>query len=150
MSVVIGLGFGLLGSFLFKSVPSMKEHPVREVCLVILVAYLSYIVAEATEMSGIMTIFCCGFTLSHYAFYNISEESQVGSTLAINTIAHAAEAFLFAYLGLAMYGINEDEFSLVFAVMIIGAGAIARLIAVFLPTAIFAIVKRCDIALDCK
>lgn len=150
VSVLIGIGYGLLASFMLKRVPSMKEHPVREICIVILVAYLAYITAEATEMSGIMTIFCVGFTLSHYAFYNISPESQKGSVLAINTIAHAAEAFLFAYLGLAVYAVDEESFSLVFAIMVIAAGAIARLVSVVVTTLLFMICKRGKLAIDAK
>ena len=56
--------------------------------------------------SGIMTLFCCAFAMGHYAFKNLSAKSKIGSVLAIETIGHGAEAFLFTYLGLCIYGID--------------------------------------------
>ena len=79
----------------------------REIFFIILIGYMSYVTAEATGLSAIMTLFCCGFTQSHYAFYNISEDAQKGNVLAINTLGHAAEAFLFAYLGKHSYVIQS-------------------------------------------
>lgn len=58
MSVLIGVGFGLISSFICKNVPTLKIHPAREVFLILLVAYLSYVVSEMLFLSGIMTIFC--------------------------------------------------------------------------------------------
>ena len=41
LSVLIGVGFGLLASFIFKKIPTLKIHSSREVFLIMLVAYLS-------------------------------------------------------------------------------------------------------------
>jgi hypothetical protein len=44
--------------------------------------------------------------MAHYAFKNLSAKSKIGSLLAIETIGHGAEAFLFTYLGLCINGMN--------------------------------------------
>ncbi|KVI10437.1 Cation/H+ exchanger [Cynara cardunculus var. scolymus] len=45
---------------------------VREISLMILVAYLSYILAELFELSGILTVFFAGVLMSHYAWHNFT------------------------------------------------------------------------------
>lgn len=37
--------------------------------------------------------------MGHYAYSNISEESQKGTHLSFETVGYLAEAFVFAYLG---------------------------------------------------
>ena len=80
-SLVIGIFFGLLTSFIMKSLPSLKLNKSREVLFLILCAYLSYMVAEYFNFSGIITIFICGITLSQYAYYNLSVPSRKASQL---------------------------------------------------------------------
>lgn len=43
--------------------------------------------------------------MGHYAFMNISEESQRGTGLAFETVSYIAEAFVYAYLGASILGI---------------------------------------------
>mmetsp|Transcript_2634 Transcript_2634/g.2522 ORF Transcript_2634/g.2522 Transcript_2634/m.2522 type:complete len:113 (+) Transcript_2634:565-903(+) len=101
-SIVIGVAFGLLCAFIFKSLSDLEKHPVREIFLVLLFSYASYISSELLGFSGIMTLFCCGFAMGHYAFKNLSAKGKIGSVMAIETIGHGAEAFLFTYLGLCI------------------------------------------------
>ena len=79
----MGLAFGLCAAFIFKQVSDLEEHPVREIFLLLLFAYASYITSELLGFSGIMTLFVCGFAMGHYAFKNISGKSKIGSVLAI-------------------------------------------------------------------
>jgi NhaP-type Na+/H+ or K+/H+ antiporter len=132
-SVLIGVGFGLISSFICKNVPTLKIHPAREVFLILLVAYLAYVVSEMLFLSGIMTIFCCGMTMSYYTLYNMSSKSRKGSQLAVETIGHAAEAFLFAYLGLSLFSISENQISIQFSFFVLFATFIARAIAIVIP-----------------
>lgn len=130
LSVIIGVGFGLIASFISKNVPTLKIHPAREVFLILLVAYLGYVVSEMCHLSGIMTIFCCGMTMSYYTLYNMSSKSRKGSQLAVETIGHAAESFLFAYTGLSLLAITEGEISLSFTFLVLFSTFIARAIAI--------------------
>ena len=75
MSILIGITVGLLASLILKHMPSLQAYPVREMFFLILVAYLGYVVSEVAHFSGIITLFCSGFTMAHYGYYNISQAS---------------------------------------------------------------------------
>lgn len=74
---------GLLTAFILKHTPGIREEPVKEITVIVVFGYLSYMVTEAMGFSGIIALFCSGFTMSHYAYYNISFSAQSGSSLAI-------------------------------------------------------------------
>ena len=150
LSILVGLAFGLISAFVSKFFTSFKESPPKEVFLIVLFAYLSYILSEMWGMSAIMTLFVCGVTMSHYTFHNISEQSQKGSVMAINTLGHAAEAFLFIYLGIGIYTTDQETFNLNFTLLIILAGFIARAAAVFIPLGIYASIKKCALTINVK
>jgi NhaP-type Na+/H+ or K+/H+ antiporter len=42
---------------MIKKTPLINDFPVRETTLIIMLAYMSYIIAEVCEISGIVTIF---------------------------------------------------------------------------------------------
>lgn len=106
-SIVIGIGFGLLCAYVFK-ILNLEKHPVREIFLLLLFAYVSYIASELLGYPGIMTLFCCGLVMAHYAYQNLSAKSKIGSVLAIETIGHGAEAFVFTYLGMSIYSMEQE------------------------------------------
>lgn len=62
LSVVLGLGTGLISAVISKRMTSIKGHTVKEVFLIILIGYLSYIIGEVLELSPIMSLFVCGVT----------------------------------------------------------------------------------------
>ena len=150
LSILLGVAFGLISAAISNFFTSFKESPPKEVFLIILFAYLSYILSEVMGMSAIMTLFVCGVTMSHYTYHNISEASQKGSIMAINTLGHAAEAFLFIYLGIGIYTTDQETFDLGFTMWIIFAGFIARAASVFIPLGIFAWVKKFRISINFK
>uniref|UniRef100_A0A0D9VW46 Cation/H+ exchanger transmembrane domain-containing protein n=1 Tax=Leersia perrieri TaxID=77586 RepID=A0A0D9VW46_9ORYZ len=49
----------------------------REVSIMMLMACLSYMLAEVLDLSGILTIFFCGIVMSHYTRHNVTESSRV-------------------------------------------------------------------------
>eukprot|EP00027_Filamoeba_sp_ATCC50430_P008809 CAMPEP_0168549282 /NCGR_PEP_ID=MMETSP0413-20121227/5018_1 /TAXON_ID=136452 /ORGANISM="Filamoeba nolandi, Strain NC-AS-23-1" /LENGTH=432 /DNA_ID=CAMNT_0008579655 /DNA_START=158 /DNA_END=1453 /DNA_ORIENTATION=- len=63
-------------------------------------AYVSYLVAELAETSGVMSLFLTGVTMKHYPWYSISKEGQTTSEHAFKIMAFAAETFVFVYLGI--------------------------------------------------
>ena len=128
----------------------IEKHPVREIFLLMLFAYVSYIASEIMGFSGIMTLFCCGLAMSHYAYNNLSSRSKIGSVLAIETIGHAAEAFLFTYLGLSIYVVEKDRFSYAFVVLLLISCIIARAAGVFIPALLLGICSKFNIGLSMK
>ncbi|KAL8265277.1 hypothetical protein R6Q59_023407 [Mikania micrantha] len=51
----------------------------REVAIMILMAYLSYTLAELFYLSGILTAFFCGIVMFHYTWHNVTEKSRVNN-----------------------------------------------------------------------
>jgi solute carrier family 9 (sodium/hydrogen exchanger), member 8 len=101
-SVVVGVACGLLCSLTFKQT-KLSKYPKYEITCLLLCAFGSYAVAEAISLSGIMALFFCGITLSHYNFYNLSESSQISSTYVFEAVASLSETIVFAYLGTTLF-----------------------------------------------
>lgn len=142
MSVMAGVGFGLVITFLLKTCYSFKKYPVKETSLMILTAYLSYQTSEILKLSGIISLFVCGIVMAHYTFHNLSDESQKGTVLAFDTVGYLAEALVFAYLGLTVFWIDTKEFNVGFIIAVTIVLFAARLVSVFLLPLIFRIMRR--------
>lgn len=83
-SITMGALFGLFCSYILNKV-NLNYDPVKECTLIIMTAYLSYLCAEQSSLSGIISMFSCGLFLAHYAWYNISAASRKGSEIIVNT-----------------------------------------------------------------
>lgn len=149
-SIFIGIAFGLGNAYLYKKLPALEKNHVREIFLLLLFAYTSYIVSELIGFSGVITLFVCAFTMAYYSFQNLSPQSKIGSVLAIETIGHAAEAFVFTYLGLCIYGMEQEKFSYSFFFAVLISCIIARAIGVFIPFILVNLCKRFNTSLDIK
>jgi NhaP-type Na+/H+ or K+/H+ antiporter len=149
-SLALGIFIGLVSAFILKNVKSLHHHPVLEIFLILLFGYSSYLFAELFDLSGIMCLFFCGVTMSHYTYHNVSQESKLGSVITISTMSFAAEAFLFTYLGMSIFSTESSTFSLTFTFLIIIAAVVSRFASVFISIAIYALFKRCVIEINCK
>lgn len=147
-SLGLGIAIGLLSAFILKNIKSLRHHPTLEIFMIMLFGYMSYLLAELLNLSGIMTLFLCGVIMSHYTYHNVSKSSKVGSVVSISSIAFLAEAFLFTYLGLSIFSTESSSFSLNFTFLIIIAAVLARFASVFLSIAIYALFRRCVIEVD--
>lgn len=98
-SLLIGVSIGLILSLVFKRSDVFYEKPKMETCMVILTGYMSYLLAEHFELSGIISMFVCGLVMSQYTIQNLSEESQKGTVLIFDSVGYLAETFVFLYLG---------------------------------------------------
>lgn len=141
-SIAIGIFFGMLSAFITKKLVNFKEQPAREIILIFVLAYLSYMISEELSFSGIIALFCCGFTMNHYTYYNLSEDSKSGSVLAIQTMSHFSEAATYAYLGFSLFSIQKDNFSLSFVLILVVITLIARLFSVVLPLLLLRLLSR--------
>jgi NhaP-type Na+/H+ or K+/H+ antiporter len=63
-------------------------------------AAMSYLTAILLDLSGILSIFFCGITMSHYTWHSISASARVMSVHNFRVLATIAEMFLFIYAGL--------------------------------------------------
>ncbi|KAH9576528.1 hypothetical protein CY35_01G166900 [Sphagnum magellanicum] len=99
-STVLGIATGLLSAYIIKTLYFARHSTDREIAIMTLMAYLSYILAELLFLSGILTVFFCGIVMSHYTWHNVTESSRVTTKHAFATMSFIAETFIFLYVGM--------------------------------------------------
>jgi sodium/hydrogen exchanger 8 len=105
----IGLGSVLFAgivccssAFILKNAdPILQHYPSYEISIILVSAYLSYVLADLAGLSGIVALFFSGVLMSHYHLYNIAEESATALRHLLSTTAFMAENFIFIYLGVS-------------------------------------------------
>ncbi|XP_049935989.1 sodium/hydrogen exchanger 1 [Nymphaea colorata] len=106
-STLLGVVAGLLSAYIIKKLYFGRHSTDREVALMILMAYLSYILAEFFNLSAILTVFFCGIVMSHYTWHNVTEASRVTTKHAFATMSFIAETFIFLYVGMDALDIEK-------------------------------------------
>jgi sodium/hydrogen exchanger 8 len=89
-SILVGIGLGLLPSFLYKNT-TLSDYPSLETALLFSFCYLCYAAGEVLGLSGIMALFFQGVTLAHYNSYNLSPTAHVASEQLFATLATLTE-----------------------------------------------------------
>ncbi|XP_042514904.1 sodium/hydrogen exchanger 4-like [Macadamia integrifolia] len=110
-STVLGVATGLLTAYALKSLYFGRHSTDREIALMGLMAYLSYMLAELLQLSGILTVFFCGIVMSHYAWYNVTENSRITTRHLFATMSFIAETFIFLYVGTDALDIEKWKMS---------------------------------------
>ncbi|KAK3023680.1 hypothetical protein RJ639_043561 [Escallonia herrerae] len=109
-STLLGVVAGLLSAYMIKKLYIGRHSTDREVALMMLMAYLSYMLAELFYLSGILTVFFCGIVMSHYTWHNVTESSRVTTKHAFATLSFVAEIFIFLYVGMDALDIEKWRF----------------------------------------
>ncbi|KAI3434634.1 hypothetical protein D9Q98_002701 [Chlorella vulgaris] len=107
-SLVIGVAVSLACAFVLKrfdrmdngGAPPSFDAASYEIGVVVMGAYLAYLVAEVAGMSGIVALFFSGICHSHYSYYSASQEARITLRHFFEFAAFICEMFVFAYLGL--------------------------------------------------
>ncbi|KAH9652118.1 Sodium/hydrogen exchanger 4 [Citrus sinensis] len=110
-STILGVTAGLLTALVLKTLYFGKHSSVREIALMVLMAYLSYILAELLELSGILTVFFCGIFMSHYAWHNMTDSSRITTRHTFAMMSFIAETFIFLYVGMDAFDIEKWRMS---------------------------------------
>lgn len=109
--VFIGLGVAYGCAFILKRFqlapgadsnqggPAFNET-IYEIALVVMSAYLAYLVSESLALSGIVTLFFTGICHAHYSYYSVTKEAAITLKRLFEFAAFLSEMFVFAYLGL--------------------------------------------------
>ncbi|XP_012069415.1 sodium/hydrogen exchanger 2 isoform X2 [Jatropha curcas] len=109
-STVLGVLAGLFSAYIIKKLYFGRHSTDREVALMILMAYLSYMLAELFYLSAILTVFFCGIVMSHYTWHNVTESSRVTTKHAFATLSFVAEIFIFLYVGMDALDIEKWKY----------------------------------------
>ncbi|KAI9332229.1 Sodium/hydrogen exchanger family-domain-containing protein [Obelidium mucronatum] len=119
-SFLVGIFVALIFAKITKHV-KMEEGSVYEMTMLILFAYISYLLADVLGMTGIISIFFCGIAMAHYAAGNLSEEARNASKVTLRLLAFMCECFIFLYLGLGLLSFGNkatyDPIMIIFAVI---------------------------------
>eukprot|EP00897_Mesotaenium_endlicherianum_P005652 jgi/Mesen1/5114/ME000255S04087 len=99
-STLLGVAVGLASAFIIKTLYLGRHSTDREVALMALMAYLSYVISDLLGFSGILTVFFCGVVMSHYTWHNVTESSRVTTKHGFATMSFIAETFIFIYVGM--------------------------------------------------
>lgn len=109
-STMLGVLTGLICAYIIKKLYIGRHSTDREVALMMLMAYLSYMMAELFYLSGILTVFFCGIVMSHYTWHNVTESSRITTKHAFATLSFLAETFIFLYVGMDTLDIEKWKF----------------------------------------
>ncbi|KAI8614788.1 Sodium/hydrogen exchanger family-domain-containing protein [Chytriomyces sp. MP71] len=121
-SFLVGIAVALIFAKITKHV-KMEEGSVYEMTMLIIFAYISYLLADVMELTGIISIFFCGIAMAHYAAGNLSEDARKASKVTLRLLAFMCETFIFLYLGLGLLSFGEkatyDPLIIIFALIAI-------------------------------
>ncbi|KAJ3694650.1 hypothetical protein LUZ60_000027 [Juncus effusus] len=106
-STILGIVTGLVTAYALKALYFGRHSTDREIALMVLMAYLSYMIAELLKLSGILTVFFCGIVMSHYAWHNVTESSRITTRHIFATMSFIAETFIFLYVGMDALDIDK-------------------------------------------
>ncbi|CAN6469268.1 unnamed protein product [Victoria cruziana] len=107
MSTFLGIVAGLLSAYIIKKLYFGRHSTDREVALMILMPYLSYMLAVIFNLSAILTVFFCGIVMSHYTWHNVTESSRITTKHAFATMSFIAETFIFLHVGMDALDIEK-------------------------------------------
>lgn len=110
-STLLGVSVGLLCAYIIKKLYFGRHSTDREVALMILMAYLSYMTAEVFNLSGILTVFFCGIVMSHYTWHNVTASSRTTTKHGFATMSFIAETFIFIYVGMDALDMEKWTFA---------------------------------------
>lgn len=110
LSTLLGVFAGLLSAYVIKKLYFGRHSTDREVAIMILMAYLSYMLSELFALSAILTVFFCGIVMSHYTWHNVTESSRVTTKHAFATLSFISEIFIFLYVGMDALDIEKWRF----------------------------------------
>lgn len=106
-SMLMGVLVGISAAFFFKVV-DMRNAPLLELSLFVLILYLPFFFAEMLGLSGIVTILFTGISARHYTTRNVSKETEHFAGTLFRLISHLFETSIFLELGLSIFGLSGN------------------------------------------
>lgn len=130
MSLFVGCLMGCLTSLLTKFT-RIRDFPLLESALFVLMSYSTFLLAEATELTGVVAVLFCGICQAHYTYNNLSVESRTRTKQFFQLLNFLAENFIFSYIGVSMFTFPKHLFIPSFIVVGFVCAFIGRAVSVY-------------------
>ncbi|CAH8449805.1 unnamed protein product [Heterobilharzia americana] len=149
-SFVIGVFIGCVTSLLTKFT-HIKEHPLLETTLFVLMSYSTFLFAETVGFTGIVSVLFCGITQAHYTYNNLSSESKVWTKSFFELLNFLSENFVFAYIGVSTFTFRHHYWDVRFVFIALFSCVVARAVSVYPLTGLinFCRTYRCSCSANC-
>ena len=128
----VGVIMGMASSFIVKFA---RHTRVIEPLIILVMAYLAYIMAETIHWSGIISLIGCGIAQRRYAFLNLSKKSHTTVKYSVRTLSTFSDCIIFLYLGIVTIS-KEHEWHWELVAWTIFLCTILRFISVAIFTAV--------------
>jgi len=125
LSTILGSALGIATALLTKFT-RIRDFPLLETCLFVLMSYTTFLIAEASDLTGIVSVLFCGMCQAHYTFNNLSTDSRVRTKSLFELLNFISENFIFSYIGVSMFTFPKHHFNIAFIVIAFAAVGLGR------------------------
>ncbi|XP_073992559.1 na[+]/H[+] hydrogen exchanger 3 isoform X2 [Rhodnius prolixus] len=115
LSLVIGACMGCSTALLTKFT-RIRDFPLLESALFVLMSYATFLIAEATDLTGVVSVLFCGIFQAHYTYNNLSKDSRKRTKHLFELLNFLSENFIFSYIGVSMFTFPKHRFDTGFIV----------------------------------
>jgi len=101
-SVGIGIAVGLFSAFIAAREKNMNLSTTYQMMQILVLAYFSYVLAEFCKISGVISLFVCALTQSHYCWHSVSEPSRRALFQVSGALDYLSELMVFLSFGILL------------------------------------------------
>ncbi|XP_044740864.1 sodium/hydrogen exchanger 6 isoform X2 [Chrysoperla carnea] len=125
LSLTIGALMGCITALMTKFT-RVRDFPLLESALFVLMSYSTFLIAEASDLTGVVAVLFCGICQAHYTYNNLSDDSRTRTKQMFELLNFLAENFIFSYIGVSMFTFPKHHFDPLFILAGFCCAAIGR------------------------